>query len=156
MQNLFIKIFHRRKRGIFLVGFKGKMWNWFKILKNINNFKILQKANFTVDNWKDMGYNNFRRQQAAAKMQKWRNWQTRTVQVRVVAIPWEFKSLLLHGRKSKRASFFVCCESPPPGRRHIFRYAECALPDFCGLAVLLWGAWRFHRKCSFFITQKAS
>ena len=30
------------------------------------------------------------------RMQEWRNWQTRTVQVRVVAIPWEFKSLFLH------------------------------------------------------------
>ena len=28
-------------------------------------------------------------------MQKWRNWQTRTVQVRVVVIPWGFDSLLL-------------------------------------------------------------
>ena len=29
------------------------------------------------------------------EMQKWRNWQTRTVQVRVVVIPWGFDSLLL-------------------------------------------------------------
>ena len=34
-------------------------------------------------------------------MQKWRNWQTRTVQVRVVAIPWGFDSLLLHDRREK-------------------------------------------------------
>ena len=33
-------------------------------------------------------------------MQKWRNWQTRTVQVRVVAIPWGFKSLLLHWQRN--------------------------------------------------------
>ena len=33
-------------------------------------------------------------------MQKWRNWQTRTVQVRVVEIPCGFDSHLLHGRES--------------------------------------------------------
>ena len=43
-------------------------------------------------------YNNFRCLSKAAvqnKMQKWRNWQTRTVQVRVVVIPCGFDSHLL-------------------------------------------------------------
>ena len=40
--------------------------------------------------------------------QKWRNWQTRTVQVRVVAIPCGFKSHLLHKKpKSKDFGFFI-------------------------------------------------
>ena len=34
-------------------------------------------------------------------LQKWRNWQTRTVQVRVVAIPCGFDSHLLHQRKRR-------------------------------------------------------
>ncbi len=36
------------------------------------------------------------------QMQEWRNWQTRTVQVRMVAIPLEFKSLFLQEQKALR------------------------------------------------------
>ena len=41
-----------------------------------------------------------RRRNLARQTQKWRNWQTRTVQVRVVEIPCGFDSHLLHGRES--------------------------------------------------------
>ena len=42
-------------------------------------------------------------------LQKWRNWQTRTVQVRVVAIPCGFNSHLLHHREfgKCRTLFYV-------------------------------------------------
>ena len=44
-------------------------------------------------------------------MQKWRNWQTRTVQVRVVAIPCGFDSHLLQEKKEscfhRKTAFFV-------------------------------------------------
>ena len=38
-------------------------------------------------------------------MQKWRNWQTRTVQVRVVEIPCGFDSHLLHWQCEAESSF---------------------------------------------------
>ena len=51
-------------------------------------------------------------------MQKWRNWQTRTVQVRVVAIPWGFKSLLLHDNRrqlfDKKGCLFFCLNKNNP------------------------------------------
>ncbi len=40
-------------------------------------------------------------------LQKWRNWQTRTVQVRVVAIPCGFDSHLLHGSEGRVPHFFI-------------------------------------------------
>ena len=43
--------------------------------------------------------------------QKWRNWQTRTVQVRVVAIPCGFDSHLLHeSEEQKFLTFLFICE----------------------------------------------
>ena len=50
-------------------------------------------------------------------MQKWRNWQTRTVQVRVVEIPCGFDSHLLQAEEKlfdwlRSESFFVACDSP--------------------------------------------
>ena len=51
-------------------------------------------------------------------MQKWRNWQTRTVQVRVVEIPCGFDSHLLHEEECRDpmdpAFLFLCHK---PGRR---------------------------------------
>ena len=41
-------------------------------------------------------------------MQKWRNWQTRTVQVRVVAIPCGFDSHLLHEARTGSLPFWIC------------------------------------------------
>ena len=48
--------------------------------------------------------NEIQRNDKDTKMQKWRNWQTRTVQVRVVAIPCGFDSHLLHCRINGRAT----------------------------------------------------
>ena len=36
---------------------------------------------------------------AQQNLRSWRNWQTRTVQVRVVAIPWRFESSRPHNSK---------------------------------------------------------
>ena len=50
----------------------------------------------TVDKWKSLGYTILVAEKESDLLQKWRNWQTRTVQVRVVAIPCGFDSHLLH------------------------------------------------------------
>ena len=53
------------------------------------------------------------------QMQEWRNWQTRTVQVRMVAIPREFKSLFLQEQKALReieALFLSGCATVQIGR----------------------------------------
>lgn len=50
---------------------------------------------------------------AQQNLRSWRNWQTRTVQVRVVAIPWRFESSRPHQPyhetlHQKGFSFFNC------------------------------------------------
>ena len=76
---------------------------WQPFLTNFFNF--FQKSNLiknlknNIDKSLLLIYNNLRCLNKAAeqnKMQKWRNWQTRTVQVRVVVIPCGFDSHLLH------------------------------------------------------------
>ena len=61
-------------------------------------------------------------------MRAWRNWQTRTVQVRMGATPWRFKSSRPHHSKSKdplRRVFFVygdnCSALPFVPQTYLFR-----------------------------------
>ena len=71
------------------------MTNFFNFFQKSNSIKNLKN---NIDKSLLLIYNNLRCLNKAAeqnKMQKWRNWQTRTVQVRVVVIPCGFDSHLL-------------------------------------------------------------
>ena len=71
------------------------MTNFFNFFQKSNLIKNLKN---NIDKSLLLIYNNLRCLNKAAeqnKMQKWRNWQTRTVQVRVVVIPCGFDSHLL-------------------------------------------------------------
>ena len=100
--------------------------NFFNFFQKSNSIKNLKN---NIDKSLLLIYNNFRCLNKAAeqnKMQKWRNWQTRTVQVRVVVIPCGFDSHLLQAENRNfqygDSCFYVHFFCSRPARHQTVRH----------------------------------